>query len=380
MPDQVTNYKCPACTGPLHFSSESGKLECEYCGSSYDVEEIEALYADKEAEAIEASKQDEANGNAEMAWNVEAAGGEWGEEGSTMRAYSCPSCSAQILCDKDTAATRCPYCGNPTVVPANFSGTLKPDYVIPFKLSKEDAVNALKNHYKGKLLLPKAFTDGNHIREIQGVYVPFWLFDGEVDADMTFHGKNVSSYRSGDYQVTETRHYSVGRSGTIGFEKVPVDGSSKMPDDFMDSIEPYDYKDLTAFSTAYMPGYLADRYDVDASKASKRADSRCRNSAEQAVRDTVNGYTSVTLRSKNISVRKGQVKYAFLPVWMLSTQWNGNNYLFAMNGQTGRLVGDLPVDKGKLNLWFWSVAAGVSLILSFLFSEPIGRFVWGLFS
>ena len=337
MPDQVTNYKCPACTGPLHFVGASGKLECEYCGSTYDVKEIEDLYADKEAEAAEALKKDEAEGNVEMAWNVAAAGGEWGEDGNNMRAYSCPSCSAQIICDKDTAATCCPYCGNPTVVPGNFSGTLKPDYVIPFKLAKEDAIKALKKHYQGKLLLPKAFTEENHIQEIQGVYVPFWLFDGEVDADMQFHGKNVTSYRSGDYRVTETQHYDIGRSGTIGFEKVPVDGSSKMPDDFMDSIEPYDYKDLTTFSTAYMPGFLADRYDVDAAKASPRADQRCRNTAEEAVRDTVHGYSSVTLRSKNISIRKGEVKYAFLPVWMLSTQWNGNHYLFAMNGQTGKI-------------------------------------------
>ena len=253
-------------------------------------------------------------------------------------------------------------------MPGQFGGTLRPDYVLPFRLSKEDAVRALKEHYKGKILLPKAFTRQNHIEEIKGVYVPFWLFDGEADADMTFHATNSETHRSGDYIVTRTSHYEVGRSGTIAFEKVPVDGSSKMPDDFMDSIEPYDYSDLKKFSTAYLPGFLADKYDVDAAGAAERADTRCRNTAEASVMRTVTGYASVNIRTEDIRLRRGEVKYALLPVWLLSTRWQDKNYLFAMNGQTGKMVGDLPADKGKLNKWFWGTGIGASLLFILLFS------------
>ena len=175
MASQITNYKCPACTAPLHFVGASGKLECDFCGSKYDVAEIEALYADKEAKAVEAAKQADAKAEqnrrkmADMeadGWDTSGLNSDWGKDADGMKAYSCPSCGAELICDETTAATSCPYCGNPTVVPGQFSGALKPDYVIPFKLSKEDAVAALKNHYKGKPFLPKAFTNGNHIQEI----------------------------------------------------------------------------------------------------------------------------------------------------------------------------------------------------------------------
>lgn len=170
MPAQVTNYQCPGCTGPLHFVGASGKLECDYCGASYDVAEIEALYAEKEEKAAaaqqaaeeKAAKQKETSADGGD-WDTSGFSDDWGEEADGMKAYICPSCGAELLCDESTAATSCPYCGNPTVVPGQFSGELRPDYIIPFRLSKEDAVKALKAHYKGKILLPGSFTKENHV-------------------------------------------------------------------------------------------------------------------------------------------------------------------------------------------------------------------------
>ncbi len=379
MPAQITNYKCPACTGPLHFVGASGKLECDYCGSTYDVQEIEAMYADEEEKAAASQQVEEEQRGEDTAWDFSAVGTDWGAEAEKMRAYSCPSCGAQLICDETTAATSCPYCGNQAVIPGQFGGTLRPDFVLPFKLSREDAIKKLKEHYKGKILLPKAFTADNHIEEIKGVYVPFWLFDSKADVKMSFHATNTHTTREGDYRVTRTKHYDVFRSGVIGFQKVPVDGSTKMPDDYMDSIEPYDYKELKDFSTAYLPGFLADKYDVDAEAASKRADERCRNTAVDSVRDTVQGYAAVTTRTQQVALDRGEVKYALLPVWMLSTKWKDKNYLFAMNGQTGKMVGDLPADKGKLRTWFWASALGASAVLSLLFSGSLGHLIAGLF-
>ena len=166
MPAQVTNYKCPTCTGPLHFVGASGKLECDYCGASYDVAQIEALYAEKEGKAAAAQQSAEEKAAAEKKtaegseWDMSDLSTDWGAEGEGMKAYNCPSCGAQLICDATTAATSCPYCGNPTVVPGQFAGTLKPDFVIPFKLSREDAIQRLKPHYKGKVFLPNAKTMG----------------------------------------------------------------------------------------------------------------------------------------------------------------------------------------------------------------------------
>ena len=354
MAAQVTNYQCPACTGPLQFASDSGKLACEYCGSSFEVAEIEAMFAQKEEKA-------------EDAWHAENAGGSWSEEEAAgMRAYSCPSCGAEIVCDETTAATSCVYCGNPTVVPGQFSGNLKPDYVIPFKLDKDAAVQALKNYYKGKVFLPKAFASANHISKIKGVYVPFWLFNGQVECSANYNASNSRTYTSGDYRITETDHFHVHRAGTFVFERVPADGSSKMPDKHMDSIEPFDYSELKPFSTAYLPGYLADKYDVSAEESAKRVNERIRGSASDLLRRTVVTYQSVLEQNTNVSIKKGDIKYALLPVWMLHTKWQEKDYLFAMNGQTGKLIGDLPVSKGKFAAWMAGIALPLMAILALL--------------
>ena len=357
MDTKTVNYQCPNCTGPLKYAGESGQLECEHCGTKLEVSVAEQLYADKEQAA--------ASNGAEPDWDVTVAGTDWGEEESShIRAYVCPSCAAEIICEETTAATSCPYCGNPTVVPGKFTGQLKPDYVIPFKLDRNSAVNALAKYYKGKKFLPKNFADANHIEEIRGVYVPFWLFDGESEADMRFSATKVSTRRSGGYEITDTDHYRVTREGGVRFEKVPVDGSSKMPDAHMDAIEPFDYGGLKPFSTAYLPGYLADRYDEDAETCGKRANRRIVESTERAFASTTKGYATLKREYYNINLTYGEVKYALMPVWMLATRWRNKNFLFAMNGQTGKLIGDLPVDRGKFWGWFAKIALPAAAVIA----------------
>lgn len=372
MATQITNYQCPACTGPLHYSGETGKLECDYCGSSYSVEEIEKLYGKKEEESVQAElaaaaqqAKDEENAAEYAEYTMSGSG--WGKDAANLRSYNCPSCGAELICDATTAATSCPYCGNPSIVPGQFKDTLKPDMIIPFKLDKDSAVKALKNYYKGKRLLPKAFSDQNHIEEIKGVYVPFWLFDGEAVADASYTATRVNSFTRGDERVTITEHFQVRRAGTIGFENIPVDASTKMPDAHMDAIEPYDYRELKPFSTAYLPGYMADKYDVSAEECARHADERAANTAEMKLSETVAGYATAVPVHKDIHIRRGKAKYVLMPVWMLSTKWNGQNFLFAMNGQTGKLIGDLPVSKGRLLAMFAAIAVPLTAVLSLLF-------------
>lgn len=357
MADQISNYQCPACTGPLRFDGRSGRLQCDYCGSSFSVQEIEALYKDKDQAAAAASQQAQAQEDqlsAEGEWS--GSGGNWAKE-QGLRAYNCPSCGAELICDESTAATSCPYCGNPAIVPGQLSDMLRPDYVIPFKLGKEEAKAALKKYYHGKKLLPRAFSDNNHIDEIKGVYVPFWLFDGTAEAEMQFQGTRVSSITTKDSVITTTEYYRMVRSGTVSFEKIPVDASSKMPDEHMDAIEPYDYSELRPFSNAYLPGFLADKYDQEPEACYERADERAGNTAADLVARTVSGYSSVTPLGKRIHIRRGRVSYALLPVWMLATSWNGERYLFAMNGQTGKLIGDLPASGKRVFGWFAGISA-----------------------
>lgn len=355
MSTQITNYQCPACTGPLHFDEQIRKLRCDYCESAFTVEEVEALFAQKNQEAEKAAQ--------EVAQEEPS---EWGEDADKMRTYGCPSCGAELICDETTAATACPYCGNPSIVPGQFSGAKKPECIIPFKLSKEQAVEALKKHYQKKPLLPKAFADENHLQEIKGVYVPFWLFDGRAEADVTFKTTRTHTRTTGKERIISTDHFEVWRKGSVPFSHVPADGASKMPDSHMDAIEPFDYTELKPFSLSYLPGFLADKYDVSAEECAPRAKERCRSSAVNAMRSTVVGYESCIPVREDVTVHCEQVRYALLPVWLLATRWKDQNYLFAMNGQTGKLIGDLPISWARFWVWFGGIFAASAAVMSLI--------------
>lgn len=365
---ESTNYQCPSCGGALRFSADTGRLECDHCGSSFTVAQMEAEYADRlaraDAAAVGAASADGTAADAtETAAGIAApADGTLANAGQStsatpMRTYTCSSCAAELVCDQTAAITQCPYCGNQAVAPGVLVDEFKPDLLIPFKLDKQAATSALAAYYKGKKFLPNAFAATNRIEKVQGVYVPFWLFDADVAASATFEATRSRTYRDGDDEVTETDHYDVFRAGEMSFARVPVDGSSKMPDAHMDAIEPFDYSDLAPFSMAYLPGFAADRFDQDQETCHQRAECRMASSMEQALRDTVEGYDSVTTQSCDAAVAWQGAEYCLLPVWMLYTSWRGKGFLFAMNGQTGKLVGDLPVSAFKVIAWFAGVFA-----------------------
>ena len=365
MPTQITEFKCPACTAPLHFSEETGRLECDYCGSSFSVEEMESRSAEKEQQAAEAFEKAAAEAKADAGkWDGPSGQDSWGEDGAHLKTYSCPSCGAELICDEATAATSCPYCGNNTIIPGQFRGALKPELVIPFRIGKEDAVKALKAHYKGKPFLPKSFSDENHIQEIKGIYVPFWLFDGQAEADVSFAATRSTVMVTGRERITTTRHFDVRRAGTVSFEKIPVDASKKMPDDYMDSLEPFRYDAMVPFSTAYLPGFFADIPDVSIEECSLRAELRATDTAVESMSRQVSGYETCIPTRKDAQLRRGTVRCALLPVWLLSTQWEGQNFLFAMNGQTGKMVSDLPVSKKRYWAWWGGLTAGITAALA----------------
>lgn len=351
----LQEYKCPCCGGAIEFNSEIQKMKCPYCDSEF---EMEALKEYDEALA----EEQESN----MDWNT-GAGSQW-QEGETegLRSYVCKSCGGEILGDETTAATSCPYCDNPIVMMGQFKGDLKPDYIIPFKKDKDAAKEALKKHYDGKILLPKVFKEENHIEEVKGVYVPFWLFDADANASIRYKATKERSWSDSNYDYTETKYYSVIRGGDIGFDTVPVDGSSKMADDLMESIEPFEFSEAVDFQTAYLAGYLADKYDITDAESVERANQRIRQSTEDTFRETVSGYSTVIAENTWINLQNAQAKYALYPVWLLNTQWKGKKYTFAMNGQTGRMVGDLPVDNKK----YW--------LLTILFAIGLAAVVFGL--
>lgn len=348
---EIQEYKCPCCGGAIQFDSGLQKMKCPYCDTEFDMETLKGFDQDL--------KQDRPD---DMDWDT-GAGAQW-QDGETdgMRVYVCKSCGGEIVGDANMAATRCPYCDNPVILKGQFTGQLKPDLVIPFKLDKKAAKQRYLQHVQGKRLLPKVFKDQNHIDEIKGMYVPFWLFDADADADIRYRATRTRFWSDRNYNYTETSFYSVIRGGSLSFTAVPVDGSTKMPDDLMESIEPFHLEDAVDFQTAYLAGYLADKYDVDAEQSIERANDRIRRSTAESFARTLHGYNTVQAESTSIRLQNGNARYALYPVWILNTTWKGQKYTFAMNGQTGKFVGDLPEDKGATRSIFAKMlAAGTAV-------------------
>ncbi len=343
---ELLQYKCPSCGGAIEFDSSIQKMKCPYCDTEFEVETLKAY-----DESLKSQKEDH------MEWES-TAGSEWQpHETEGMHVYVCQSCGGEIVCDENTAASSCPYCDNPVVMKSQFAGDLRPDYVIPFRLDKKAAKEGFYRHLKGKKLLPKVFRTQSHIDEIKGIYVPFWLFDADADAQIQFRATKLRHWSDSRYDYTETSYFSVYRSGRIGFERVPVDGSTRMEDALMESIEPYDFSGAVDFQTAYMAGYLADRYDVTAEESTERANERIRQSTQNAFASTVQGYSSVIPENVSIGLKNSAAKYALYPVWILNTTWNGKKYVFAMNGQTGKFAGNLPLDRKAYAGWLAGLTA-----------------------
>ena len=347
----LQEFKCPCCDGAIEFDSQLQKMKCPYCDAEFEMEALQAYDADLNDQPQE-----------NMTWDT-AAGTQWTEgETEGLRVYTCNTCGGEIVADETTGASECPFCGNPVIMTGQFAGSLRPDLVIPFKVDKKAAIAALQNHYKGKVLLPKVFKDQNHIKEVKGLYVPVWLFDTDADAHVRYRATRTRCWSDSQYNYTETSHFAVTRAGVIGFENVPVDGSTKMDDTLMESIEPFNIGEAVDFQTAYLSGFLADKYDVDAEASIDRANERIKQSTQDAFASTVQGYTSVIPEQSTINLQNGRARYALYPVWILNTQWNGQKFTFGINGQTGKIAGDLPMDKNAFRTWLLGVAGAVTAV------------------
>lgn len=374
MADNTVAYPCPNCSAPLKFSPGAQKVKCEHCDTELDGSAMEELFKAKEAMAAQLE-----NGEG-IKWEPVAAGDRWSEqEAAAMKVFVCESCGAQIIADNNTMATECCYCGHAVMIPQRFSGALRPDYIIPFKTTKDEAKKAIKEFYKGLLLLPHGFMNQNRIESVQALYVPFWLFDSSVTTFANFHAKKVRIFTDGDETVTETSHYECLRQGNMSFARIPVDGSEKMDNDYMESIEPFNYEEMVPFSNVYMTGFLADKYDVDAEAAGPRADERVKESTIEQLKESVQGYQSVDCTEAEMQKIRGSVAYTMAPVWVVNSRYKGKVYTFMMNGQTGKVAGSLPVSTLKGCTFFTVVFAVLTVILYYIIKTclPIvGDYIW----
>lgn len=380
----VTHYKCSNCGADMGFDTGSGMLKCGSCGREDSIEnmagqpklpgnaEVSYNLDDNDKKALQnafdndyedPSKEDEPSHHTTF------------KEGEVTE-YNCKNCGAVLLTDTQTTAIKCSFCGAGIVISNRLSGGLAPRSVIPFSISKTQAQEAFRKWCKKGLLTPKDFRAADRIKDITGLYVPFWLYDlngkGEVEATCT----RVRTYTRGDWVYKETKYYHVYRKVDLNYMKVPCDASKKMDDTMMDKLEPYPYNNLKDFQMPYLAGYIAEKYDYDDEELLPRVKSRVQSYVDSYIRSTITGYSSVHYNRKNISIKKKDTHYSLMPVWMVCYDFKQAEHTFAMNGQTGKIVGKPPISTSKVATWFFGVS-GVSFLLLRIVTLILGGgFLW----
>jgi hypothetical protein len=315
-----STLKCTQCGGDLTFTPELQLWKCEWCDKEHTQADLHGFTQE-----------------ADEALNTAAA-----------VTHKCGYCGAEVITAEETAQTFCLYCQRPVTILSQVSGDFKPSFVLPFKYTKDGAMEQFRAFLKGKRFVPDSYCAEKNLEKISGVYIPFWLFDGTVHFSVNGEGDIITTTRQGDYRVTRTDTYRVARAGVLSVKDVPVDASSKTPDDIMDSIEPYDFRELKPFATPYLSGFLAERYDVERNDAFTRAKRRMESSAEKKIKDSLTRYSRVRRQQDHKNTEDKAARYGLLPVWMLHSFFKEKDYLFAMNGQSGKMLGNLPMDGGKM--------------------------------
>lgn len=355
----VVTYKCPGCGAAMEFDGQSGKLSCASCGTQLTVEEYQQqMSVPGNQNAQEPTEEFETTPLGEDSYTSADHG-----EAPTIQVqiFRCPSCGAELMTDEHTVATVCTYCGNPGLISDRVAGVHSPKAVLPFRITKEQAVERFLKWTRHGLLTPSDFTSRNTLEKITGMYVPYWLYDYRVNVDMRASATRSRVSRQGDIEYTYTDHYQVFRQVNTEFEKIPVDASDRMDDRIMECLEPYDYKEMKEFSMGYLSGYVADKYSATSDELQGRAKNRAREAAIGVTRGTIDGYHTVQVVDQRVQIHESNVDYVMLPIWILNYRYQDQDYMFTLNGQTGKLHGRLPISKGKMAKWF-GIISGISFV------------------
>ncbi len=345
--EHVMEQKCASCGAPLRFDPEESVLICDSCGNR------QAIPAELQVGNITLDGIDFSALTQQVT----------DEHADALPVYHCVSCGAEVIVPEVQITTTCPYCANNIVLTDKVTGKLRPDGVVPFRIDKKRLPDAVNEFYKDKALLPKRFFSEHVLGKVTGVYVPFWVFSGNVSGTLRFRGEMSGSFRRGDYIITQTHHYQLLRDADVNFHDVPVDASERISNDLMDSLEPFDIADVKPFDTRYLAGFTAERFDQAQGQVSDRAKRRMIASTEDAVISTLNGYSGIRRAGGELRAAL-TARYLLLPVYLFSMEYGGKAYEFAMNGQTGKVVGELPVSKSVSWSYFLKRAGATAAIIA----------------
>lgn len=311
---------CPNCGANLHFSPEQQKLVCGFCGVA------EEIAAPEEAIDTGSVKKRELE----------------------TYIYTCPQCAGELLSTEETAATFCSYCGASVVLEKRLGKMTYPKYIIPFIKGKEDCEKSYRSLLRRSLYVPSDMKKQMQIEKFRGIYMPYWTYAMKQDKDIHAHGS--VEHRRGNYIITS--HYDVVSELDFSVDGVTYDASSSYADRMSQAIAPYEVKDRREFQPDYISGFYADTADVDAWIYEIDAQKMVRNYAVEEMYKSWqyrrHGVSESRL-SDSIGINRPASKLGMYPVWFLASRnKKGDRVSYAvMNGQTGKIAAEIPVDLRK---------------------------------
>ncbi len=345
----VISFKCPHCDGELIFDPASGEYKCEYCLSKFTQADVDKM------------NQTEMAGSSEDTSKTQMKSEDKTQGGAVI--YNCPSCGAEIITDATTAATFCYYCHNPVILSGRLEGKYLPDKIIPFEITKEQAVQTFLDYVGKKKFIPKAFFSKKQIESITGVYFPYWNYNADVENVLQGDGRMIRSWTTGDIRYTETKHYQVTRKGRVTLNHMSENALQKANAEIARGVLPYHFEKMKDFNMGYLSGFMAEKRDIEKDSLKEQMRSLAQNCSNTLMRDTVEGYDAFTADHSDMRFAKEEWQYCLLPVWTITYKGkDGKIYYYSMNGQTGEVCGELPVDKKKLALVSGSVSAVITIL------------------
>ena len=353
----MKKYNCPHCSAELYWDANANALKCEYCDSQFQPEELDALAAKTEVLKDKPAKETQEKISRETTDQDKVSDDSSKTDTADLVVYSCKNCGAEVITSKSTVATTCAFCGRAISLSDKLVGDFKPDSVIPFAIDENKAKDIYKAYSKKGGLVPNTFKNSSVIKKVKGVYVPFWLHSYDESANIMIAAENTHSHKRGDDKVIDHEMYNVTMDVASQFSSIPTDGLKNLDDELMAAIEPFDYSKLSEFNPAYMAGFYAEEYDEDADVKIASAKERSKKALETEAKNSAGPYMEKVVTSYSPRYENVESKYAMLPVWLFSVDYKDELYQFAVNGETGKVAGKLPISKLKV-----AAAAGGSFL------------------
>lgn len=320
-------FSCPNCGGNVTFDIASQQLACGYCHEKFSPYAFDSK-TDDAAETVSRENDYE------------------------VTVFTCPQCGGEILSTDNAAAGFCSFCGASTILYSRISREKRPNYIIPFQKTKEDCKQSYASLMKKAIFAPKELKDPKYIDSFRGIYMPYWAFYITQKGELNLPASK--EYRRGNYIYTD--HYRLHGELDSYYKGLSYDASSSFADNISEALAPYDLKGMKAFTPAYLSGFYADTADVAPSVYQQEAEITAYDQTAAQLRN-IPQYSGCHIKGigsgsspASLFTKTAQVDSTMFPVWFMSYR-NGDRVAYVtVNGQTGKVVADLPIDPKKYAL------------------------------